>query len=139
MINKYRFTSISFILGIIIVCEFAISGTVSAQNKSKQDSILTTIRLNELKTRQAEVQKKIDAEDRKRNQSIGGVSVETMEKMNRTQDSICLELRSQLVEIELEIAELAPAKLPTQFIQQYNQLRQSQNNQSDQSSSFQKK
>ncbi|MBU3853785.1 MAG: hypothetical protein H9789_08230 [Candidatus Paraprevotella stercoravium] len=48
--------------------------------------------------------------------------------MNLVQDSICLELRSQLVEIELEIAELTPNKLPAQFIQQYNRLRQSQGN-----------
>lgn len=113
---------------VIAAASFVMPSTTSAQNVSKADSTLTALRLNELKNRQADIQRKIEIEDRKRNQSIEGVSLESMEKMNLVQDSICLELRSQLVEIELEIAELTPNKLPAQFIQQYNRLRQSQCN-----------
>lgn len=113
---------------VIAAASFVMPSTTSAQNVSKTDSTLTALRLNELKNRQADIQRKIEIEDRKRNQSIEGVSLESMEKMNLVQDSICLELRSQLVEIELEIAELTPNKLPAQFIQQYNRLRQSQGN-----------
>ena len=113
---------------VIAAASFVMPSTTSAQNVSKTDSTLTALRLNELKNRQADIQRKIEIEDRKRNQSIEGVSLATMEKMNLVQDSICLELRSQLVEIELEIAELTPNKLPAQFIQQYNRLRQSQGN-----------
>lgn len=106
---------------------FAFPLTTSAQNLTRTDSTLIALRLNELKTRKADIQKQIETEDRKRNQTIEGVSAETMEQMNLAQDSICLELRSQLVEVELEIAEITPDKpLPAQFLQQYNRLRQSQ-------------
>ena len=106
---------------------FALSQTLSAQNRA--DSTLVALRLNELKTRKADIQKQIETEDRKRNQTIEGVSAETMERMNMTQDSICLELRSQLVEVELEMAELTLNNpLPAQFLQQFNRLRQSQGN-----------
>lgn len=115
-----------FLLVIAASC-FALPQTISAQNRA--DSTLVALRLNELKTRKADIQKRIEIEDRKRNQSIEGVSAETMEKMNLTQDSICLELRSQLVEVELEMAELTPNNpLPTQFLEQFNRLRQSQGN-----------
>lgn len=116
----------SILVGCTLIGGLAFSQTVLAQNQSRQDSTMVAIRLHGLKKQKADLQKKIEIEDGKRNQSIEGVSAEAMEKINLTQDSICLELRSRLVDIELEIAELTPDRLPTQLIQQYNRLRQSQ-------------
>lgn len=127
MIN-IRFTLHCLLLSIIMIGGLAIPHTAYAQAKNRQDSTLIAIRLYELNERKADIQKKIQVEDSKRNQSIEGVSYETQEKLNFTQDSICMELRSQLTDIELEIGELKPVIQPTRIIQQYNRLRQSQAN-----------
>ena len=62
------------------------------------------------------LKKKIELEDRKRNQTIDGVSGISMEKINVRQDSICLDLRSQLVDVQLQIKELEFAIKPTKIL-----------------------
>ena len=89
-------------------------------NAGKRDSIATAIRMQALKEQRAQLAKRIAAEDKKRNRIIEGVSAANLEQLNDRQDSICLALRSQLVDAELEIKELSPAKVPAQVIQQYN-------------------
>ena len=46
--------------------------------------------------------------------------------MNDRQDSICLELRSQLVDLDLELKELVPDKTITKIVEQLNILNQRQ-------------
>lgn len=48
-----------------------------------------------------QLEKEIAEQDAKRNRQIPGVAPETMEGINDRQDSICLALRSQLVDLKL--------------------------------------
>lgn len=100
--------------------------TAGAHEKTKKDSIVNAIRLQTLKQRQMDLKKKIETEDKKRNRTMEGVSAESLEQMNLVQDSICLELRSELVSVELQMKELAPTAIPAQLIRQYNNLRHAQ-------------
>lgn len=69
------------------------------------DSVSIQLKLQQLEQQKVKLVKQIEAEDRKRNQSIAGVSVENMEVINIRQDSICLSLRSELTDLDLAIAE----------------------------------
>ncbi len=102
------------------------SSTVSAQEKASADSTATIIKLRTLNQKKGGLIKRIAAEDRKRNQTIDGVSSASMEQINLTQDSLCLELRSELVTVELEIKEITPNATVNNIIQQYNNLQHSQ-------------
>lgn len=81
------------------------SGRMVADDVVIGDSTLMVIKLKSLNVRKAELEKQIKIEDGKRNRTIAGVSPESAERMNIVQDSICLELRSQLVSVNLEIEE----------------------------------
>lgn len=95
----------------------------NAQGQTSQnDSTVNAIKIKNLKNRKAELQKRIATEDKKRNAVIEGVSPETLEKRNERQDSICLELRSELTAVELELKELSADNTTTQIVQQYNSL-----------------
>ena len=95
----------------------------NAQSQTSQnDSTVNAIKIKNLKNRKATLQKQIATEDKKRNAVIEGVSPETLEKRNERQDSICLELRSELTVIELELKELGADNTTTQIVQQYNNL-----------------
>lgn len=98
---------------------FAMSPQTST---SRNDSIATAVRLNGLQSKKDKLEKKIKVEDGKRNSQITGVSPETLEEMNNRQDSICLALRSELVDVILEIKELSPDVATPQLLQQYNNL-----------------
>ena len=89
---------------------------------SQNDSTVNAIKINNLKNRKVALQKQIATEDKKRNAVIEGVSPETLEKRNERQDSICLELRSELTAVELELKELGADNTTTQIVQQYNNL-----------------
>lgn len=95
----------------------------SAQNQTSQnDSTVNAIKIKNLKNRKAALQKQMAVEDKKRNAVIEGVSQETLEKRNERQDSICLELRSELTVVELELKELGADNTTAQIAQQYNNL-----------------
>lgn len=96
---------------------------------AQNDSIVSAIKIKNLKNRKTALQKQIAVEDKKRNAVIEGVSPETLERRNERQDSICLELRSELVSIELELKELGADGTTAQIAQQYNNL--VHNNQQD--------
>lgn len=84
--------------------------SASAQNEEKAaplrvDSVSLQLKIQQLEQQKSKLAKKIEAEDRKRNQTIAGVSVENMEIINLRQDSLCLALRSEMTDIELNINE----------------------------------
>lgn len=95
----------------------------NAQELSSQnDSTVNAIKIEKLKTRKVAMQKQIAIEDKKRNTVIESVSPETLEKINERQDSICLEFRSELTAVELELKELGADKTSAQIVLQYNNL-----------------
>lgn len=91
-------------------------------NTSQNDSTMCAIKIKNLKNRKVTLQKQIAAEDKKRNAVFEGVSPETLERLNERQDSICLELRSELTSVELELKELGAENTNAQIVQQYNNL-----------------
>lgn len=109
------------ILAIIAVFD---SINASAQEKTSADSTATVIKLRALNQKKEGLTKRIATEDKKRNQTIDGVSPISMEQINLAQDSICLELRSELVSVDLEIKELTPNATANNIIQQFNNLQQ---------------
>lgn len=106
----------------IVAMSLSMAQEISAQTPTKNDSIATAIRLHSLKERRESLQKEIKIQDAKRNKQISGVSAETMEEMNNKQDSLCLTLRSELVDVVIEIKELSPNVASPQLINQYNNL-----------------
>lgn len=94
--------------------------------ENANDSTLRAIKVQELTKRKAELKKLVEAADRKRNMSEQGVSPETQEMMNDRQDSICLELRSQLTAVELELEEVSPNKAVVSVVNRLNSLSQQQ-------------
>lgn len=113
---------------IIIISIFAfVAGfcsveTFAQDNTTRNDSIVTAVRLNGLQSKKDKLEKEIKVEDGKRNSQIAGVSPETLEAINNRQDSICLALRSELVDVILEIKELSPEVATPQLLRPYNNL-----------------
>lgn len=99
-----------------------VSAQIATQPTAKNDSIATALRLNTLQSKKGSLQKEIKVQDAKRNRQISGVSAETLEEMNNKQDSLCLALRSELVDVILEIKELSPSVASPQLINQFNNL-----------------
>lgn len=112
-----------YIILVVLMAIGAWTESASAQTTtSKADSVATTLRLRKLRSQRDRLQKEIKVQDEKRNVQIAGVSTETLEEMNDRQDSICLALRSELVDVNLAIKELVPGMLPSTFVNQYNNL-----------------
>ena len=88
----------------ILFCSVIGLANVSAQTKA--DTVKVQIKIKELKQTEATLKKRIETEDKKRNRNIEGVSEISMNEMNQRQDSICLDLRSQLVDVQLQVKEL---------------------------------
>jgi hypothetical protein len=95
---------------------------IAAQTTAKDSAIVSSIRLQNLQAQKESLQKEIKIQDSKRNQQISGVSAEALEDMNDRQDSLCLALRSELVDVILEIKELSPGIDSPQLINQYTNL-----------------
>lgn len=96
-----------FIITLLVVCSL----TATAQTKmSPNDSIMNRVRIKELSEKRTQLKKRISIEDAKRNQVVNGITPEVQETLNDKQDSICLDLRSRLVAVELELKELMPNK-----------------------------
>ena len=88
----------------ILFCSVIGLANVSAQTKA--DTVKVQIKIKELKQTEATLKKRIETEDKKRNRNIEGVSETSMDEMNLRQDSVCLDLRSQLVDVQLQVKEL---------------------------------
>lgn len=116
--KKYR------ILTIITILITAI--TALAQNTSINDSTIIAIKVKEINIKKTSLQKQISIEDAKRGRNIEGVTPERQEILNDKQDSICLELRSQLIDIELELNEIVPDQTVGKIVNQFNILNQNQ-------------
>lgn len=107
---------------IVFIAALSCNDALALSPATRNDSIATTLRLNGLQSRRDKLQNEIQAADAKRNKQITGVSPETLEAMNDRQDSICLALRSELVDVILEIKELSPEVTSPVLLQQYNNL-----------------
>lgn len=114
MIRKYVLMVLFFCGGIGVI------NAVPQRIEQKDDSTMIALRIKNLNARKVSLQKQIETEDKKRNRVIAGVVPESLERINDRQDSLCLALRSQLTEVQLELNELVPEKTIQQLIQQYN-------------------
>lgn len=113
---------ISAILVAVALTGISYLDAIAQSNTPRNDSIATALKLKGLQTKKEQLEKEIKVQDGKRNSQIAGVAPETMEEINNRQDSVCLALRSELVDVILEIKEITPIATPPQFIQQYNNL-----------------
>ncbi|MFI3279516.1 MAG: hypothetical protein SNG49_02460 [Rikenellaceae bacterium] len=98
-----------YTLLVTFACASAFAAAPAPQQK--QDNSMSNVRIEMLEVRKSKLQKQITVEDSKRNAVHNGVSPETMEMLNIQQDSLCLELRSELADINLEISELKKKKV----------------------------
>lgn len=94
--------------------------SVAADDNTIQDGLAGNSKYDALNEQRNQIQEQIATEDKKRNQVIEGVSAQQLEQINDRQDSICLELRSQLVSVELQISELSIGERTEQVIQYIN-------------------
>lgn len=106
----------------VVAMSLSMAQGISAHTAAKNDSIATVLKLNTLQNKKESLQKEIKVQDARRNKQISGVSAETLDEMNNKQDSLCLALRSELVDVILAIKELSPEVTSPQLIDQYNNL-----------------
>jgi uncharacterized small protein (DUF1192 family) len=90
----------------------------SQQSQSAMDSIAVSLRVKTLEGRKADLTQKIAEAEAQRNIQVAGASAATLEALNDRQDSLCLALRSQLVNVELELGELKPDAASASALQQ---------------------
>lgn len=112
------------IYALFLICASAVISTAAVSNDDKGEQLRHIIKVRELNNRKENLKEQIMIEDAKRNQSQPGVAPETLELMNERQDSICLDLRSQLVSVELQLKELVPNGNIEDILQNYNALLQ---------------
>lgn len=99
---------------IALLC--ALSGFGHATAQTKTDTVKVQIKIKELRQKELTLKKQIETEDRKRNQRIEGVTEASMSIINIRQDSICLDLRSQLVDVQLQLNEIERSLKPVQTL-----------------------
>lgn len=92
-----------FLLALIL----AIFATTLFARDNKATDIIKALKINELKIKRDNLKDQIANEDKKRNAFDLDIKPERQEDLNKQQDSVCLELRSKLTAIELEINELS--------------------------------
>lgn len=96
----------------------------SAQDKARSDSAVNALKVKNLRAQITALDKQIKQEDAKRNKTVLGVSPEQLEIMNDRQDSVCLALRSQRTDKELELKEITAKQTAAVIAQQLSVLQQ---------------
>lgn len=99
-----------------------------AQEKAAPDSAVIAVKMKNLETQITALDRQIKTEDAKRDQTILGVSAEQLEVMNNRQDSVCLALRSQKTDKQLELKELAARQATAALAQPLSMLQQQDQN-----------
>lgn len=94
----------------IILAAILMSISTGAFAGQDGDDRARAMKIKELEGRKAKVEAQIKEEDKKRNQVISDVSPARLEQINDEQDKKCLQLRSELVDINLELEELGYKK-----------------------------
>lgn len=110
------------ILPCIVFATGIISFNSMADDSKSNETISGNPIIKALHSKRDRLIKEIKSEDSKRNRQIAGVSPESMEIINDSQDSLCLALRSELTDVILEIKELSPGVDATALMQQYQNL-----------------
>lgn len=93
---------------MILAMTLTASGLILAQQKPVEKPVRMSgeMRLKLLEVEKGKLRDRIREEDGRRNRNVPGVSAEAMERVNDHQDSICLALRSKMVDLTLEMEEL---------------------------------
>lgn len=106
-----RYISTAVILALCAVCSVHADDNkklvlTSGQHAAAVDSVAHLKNIKSLEAKEQNLQKKLDAEMQKRNANYSGVSAEALEELNDRQDSICLALKSQIVDVQLQIRDI---------------------------------
>lgn len=107
----------------ILIIAAAVSLTAAAQSTAQPADSLS-VQQKRLTERRAELRKLITEADAQRNKTREGVAAATNEALNDRQDSICLDLRSQLTDVELQLKEIG-GKRKARLLQQAVSVAQS--------------
>lgn len=110
---------------------FLLSLTAFAQtdnNMPENDTTADMMRIQKLNAQKDSLLNQIKIEDAKRNMIIDSLSFEQMEIINDRQDSICLDLRSKLTYINLELKELEKHKISSVISDKMNHINQNNKN-----------
>ena len=111
------------IIATALMCVMFSSVAFARTTEPVRDSLATALKVTELTNRRDSLRQQIQTADAGRNREIYGLSPLRMAEINERQDSICLELRSRLVAVEIELKELVPDKLESLLRQQLGQNR----------------
>lgn len=117
MIKKIMTFGLFFLLSLAVFAQ-------TDNNTPENDTIINMMRIQELNAQKDSLLNQIKIEDAKRNMIIDSLSFEQMEIINDRQDSICLDLRSKLTYINLELKELEEYKTSSIISDKMNQINQ---------------
>ena len=78
----------------------------TSNNAAAVDSVAHLKSLKTLEAKEKNLQKRLDEEMQKRNATFSGASAEVLEEMNDRQDSLCLAIKSQIVDVQLQIRDI---------------------------------
>lgn len=105
---------IFFLTVLLTIASLSLQAQSLAPSSQRVDSIATAAQIRSLEQQRTQLQTRIKQEDAKRGTKTDGVTPQTQEALNDRQDSLCLSLRSQLVDVELQLSELqTPASAST--------------------------